>query len=336
MGPLKVWLYSFHVPLFFFLSGLLFVPRDSFRRTVVGKARQLLVPYYIYGLISVIIYALLGSIAVHALGKDGMNSTLLHNVVGLFYGNGKNHFMDFNLPLWFLPVLFCLYLIGFFVSSLRNHMPDTRVKRYYYFGAAAIFAVIGYCNTVYFGNAALPFGLETAVNMAPFFFIGLALSSSSHFKIKEIDPTKKTMVLAALCFALALLAVVANARFGIVDYVADAYRNWFLFYLGVIGQGIWFVVLFAAIRSCWILEYIGKHTMSILVLHKYPIVFSQVVLSFAGSPSTWLNLGNPIIALAVSFASIALCLLLERFFIQPLIPWSLGIRKSDILPGREK
>lgn len=45
VNEMMVWIYSFHMPLFFFLSGYLFSVKSSFREFAAGKVRKLLVPY---------------------------------------------------------------------------------------------------------------------------------------------------------------------------------------------------------------------------------------------------------------------------------------------------
>lgn len=58
-GNFHIWVYSFHMPLFFFISGVFFSPEKF---AVVKSAVQLLVPFVLFNLIALLISFLFGSI----------------------------------------------------------------------------------------------------------------------------------------------------------------------------------------------------------------------------------------------------------------------------------
>lgn len=116
----KYWVYSFHVPMFFILSGLLYHDQESMKCFVKKKFKQLMIPYYVFGLLSVIVYYLIGSIAIAQTGDSGKDPSLLPNLIGIIYANGKNHMLDANAPLWFLPVLFATNLVSILFDFIRN------------------------------------------------------------------------------------------------------------------------------------------------------------------------------------------------------------------------
>ena len=55
--------YAFHVPAFFFLAGMTYRRETPIGTQLKKDARSLLIPYAVFGLISILIYALLGKIA---------------------------------------------------------------------------------------------------------------------------------------------------------------------------------------------------------------------------------------------------------------------------------
>lgn len=64
VGDVQQYLYSFHVPLFFFVVGLFFAsPKLSFFRFTAKKAKDLLVPYFLFAIISILIFSVLGRFA---------------------------------------------------------------------------------------------------------------------------------------------------------------------------------------------------------------------------------------------------------------------------------
>jgi len=63
-GATMRYLYSFHIPLFFFLSGAAFRVRDaSFGAFVKKRAFSLLLPYGIFALVSQLVYEAMNIIA---------------------------------------------------------------------------------------------------------------------------------------------------------------------------------------------------------------------------------------------------------------------------------
>lgn len=105
-GPLRYadipvgFAYSFHMPLFFLLSGMVaFVTHEktfsSFDKLVINKAKRLLIPYFICGLFWMI------PLRVFAKVYDASN--IASGIIGLFNFTDGSH-------LWFLPALFGAFI----------------------------------------------------------------------------------------------------------------------------------------------------------------------------------------------------------------------------------
>ena len=58
-GELCGYLYSFHVPMFFFLSGLTFSADKSPQKYLKEKATRILIPYFAFSLVSIAIYCII-------------------------------------------------------------------------------------------------------------------------------------------------------------------------------------------------------------------------------------------------------------------------------------
>lgn len=93
------WIFSFHMPLFFIISGMLFHERqflDSFKR----KAIRLLVPYVFFGTVTLAYWALIER---RLRGDEGSVPNALANIV--LARAGSDNYPQ-NAALWFLPCLF--------------------------------------------------------------------------------------------------------------------------------------------------------------------------------------------------------------------------------------
>ena len=117
---LRVWIYSFHMPLFFFLAGMTFKPK-AFSTMFIESARRLLIPFAICMFGATCAYLLLGN-----------NELALAHGVGMLYPDGfRQTIFDYYHDkanagvLWFLFALFWgrLYLNGIYKISAKIYFP---------------------------------------------------------------------------------------------------------------------------------------------------------------------------------------------------------------------
>jgi polysaccharide biosynthesis protein PslL len=90
-------IFSFHMPLFFFLSGIFLKESTSFQVFLKSRTDTLLKPYF------VVLAALGTTQLLWAIIKGSVTTKKLYYFVGLVYGTGKTISWA---PFWFLPHLF--------------------------------------------------------------------------------------------------------------------------------------------------------------------------------------------------------------------------------------
>ncbi len=95
---LSTWVYGFHMPLFFMLSGAVMAlkPIGTFEKVIKSKIKRLIFPYFIYGWLFMLPVKLLGNF--YTKGK------FLLAMKGFLSGIDSGH-------LWFLPALFWTIII---------------------------------------------------------------------------------------------------------------------------------------------------------------------------------------------------------------------------------
>ena len=99
-GNIKTYIYSFHMPLFFIISGYLFNYSNvkSFKEFINKKIKAYLIPYVTFSIINILGYYLLSGLSLIVLRNN-----LLETII--FCGIGA---------LWFLPILFIAETIFMF------------------------------------------------------------------------------------------------------------------------------------------------------------------------------------------------------------------------------
>ena len=166
--------YAFHMPLFFLLSGMVFFPEKygSFKNFVARKVKTLLVPYAIYSVITWVVWA----VYVHATHQqvDSIWAPLLETLIA----RGSEGYLVHNVPLWFVTCLFVTELTYYWISRL----PDRANLL-----ISVCLAVAGYCLVTYakfFDFTALPWSIEVMMMAMIFFACGhLLVKNVGHANI---------------------------------------------------------------------------------------------------------------------------------------------------------
>ena len=299
-GAVRHYLYSFHVPLFFFVIGLYFKPSTmSFGGFCLKKTISLLVPYFSFAIISVLIFAVLGEVASTSLGADVADFSLRTNLLEILTGQCRA-----NRPLWFLPSMFVFYILCFGLTKLTGKLPN-RVRTVIYLlvivGSAALCALNSAINKI----DALFWKVDVSVFMLCFFLIAIMI---------------KPLLGRCAANSFSLLFGISLLLFGIccafqnsaVNYLSNNYGNVLLFYVSSVCTvlGLCFVSMFISHLNIQIfnktLAYVGQRTLPILLMHKFPILFFQVLFPWT---KELLNNNNPYIGFVVAVVSILGCLI---------------------------
>lgn len=266
-----MWIFSFHVPLFFFSAGLTqktgALPLVKFLQRRVGT---LLVPYLVYALLGYVFYVL-GYAAAQMAGKSvaQFDYGLWWPLMGVFYGSVGDGLLV-NSPLWFLPALF---IAQGMVHAIQTRLPATWHK---YTFLLLLFAVAATLEE----QIKLPFSLVPA--MAAALFVQLGLDFRQHDPLRRLGQGARWTGLVVL--ALLSLLSPFNGAVGLAGPTVNQPLLFLLFAL--VGTGL-SVLLVQQVGGPWKsgLAFLGRHSMGILVLHMLAIKGVKVVLSIATGTS---------------------------------------------------
>lgn len=308
------WLYSFHVPLCVLTSGIVFhVGQKKFGTFLKEKFRALMIPYYCFALISIALYAILGSKMEKTVG-GGYDVSPLQSVIGMLYANSGTGLMRWNMPLWYIPMTFVLLLMAFWIFRSKDNLKWNITV----FLLSVLVAFILY-EKIRLPN--LPFGLETAIYMFPFFALGKVIGS-----VKGEFTRKSILVKIAVtvgCLAVGTFMTIGNGQ---VSYNADSYGTHGFGYFLVMA--IMLCVGFVSLAMCFPngvtpINYVGRNTVGIMVMHKFPILFFVGLL-----PISKKLIGTyPLVASSmIAILSIGMCLAASEV-IYRVCPIALGKRK---------
>ena len=149
------YIYSFHMPLFFFLSGMLYHHRST-TETLKHNTRTILVPYLIINIIG-LLYISFSYWLNDCLSFDKIISHIGAIMLGLGYTAGR--WIPVCTPLWFVITLFIILVV---MSFLRTKIQII---------AFSIFSVIAFLLLYHF-NIDFYIPVDSALMALPFFSAG--------------------------------------------------------------------------------------------------------------------------------------------------------------------
>lgn len=299
------YIYSFHVMLFFLISGSFLDLRKypHYKTFLLSRIRQLYVPYVLLFVASFTIWLLVER---HFRPDSPPWSEA---IIGLFYGTGKYLFAGGSV--WFLAALFSLENLVYFCLRLPND-----ALRY---GSLAAAFVAGILLADYY---VLPLSLNNALLVIPFFAVGYLLRD----KIRALSLWKTTAAAIAI-IALGLSVVLSGTvRIDISSLIVSNY--WLYLTVPFTGIAGWALLAYVMGDRTPLLQWLGRNTLPILGFHAFVY---RVVATVAAKA-----VGIDQLALRSNIFTCLLLLVVVMVALYPFIrvwgvvyPWILG--KLDFL-----
>lgn len=246
------WVYFFHMPLFFFLSGVVSSGRKyDFPTFLRKKLQSLVVPYFTLGGGILLFQGLLYALEGRPVGDH--LEMLKHFLV-------QEHFWT----VWFLACLFLTEVICYGIHRLQSPTVSTAVST-----AVCAFGIARYR----LGWGSLPWNLDVALVAQFFFHLGFRFKGFAP-KLSRFDDLKclPKLLVVGLMMGLDLVLGFACIRLSgaSMDMSVGWYGNVFLIFPAALC-GIAGVILFARMADFPWLTWLGSHTMVIFGWH-YRIV----------------------------------------------------------------
>lgn len=256
---IRIWLISFHMPLFFIVSGILFAFKDSAKeqfRPYLGKRfKSTMIPYFWFSLINIGIDVCRSYVHPENVGPDVITEDILQTVS--FFGISV---------LWFLSTAFlgelCLYgllkkcplwLIGVIgmVSLWLPTVGSWIIKLYLPMEGNLFFTWLGYLLMM----------LLRVLTALVFLLVGYVL-----YGWLKRSPIKAVweIVLGFCCLLINAAAAFAN---GMVDLHYLVYQNVLLYYLAACSAVIGLILICRHVRPFWFLIFLGRNSLIIMLTH---------------------------------------------------------------------
>jgi len=269
-------IYAFHIPLFFFLSGVLLNHSASFKQFTVKKLSRLLLPYFV----SCLIFSIVSFLS-YLIFKNPVSFSWFQCLYACAFGTHDILIQTTGVKLfailWFLPALFCASLIGYCIITAINK--NTLM-------GSILFLVIVSCGySCSLLHLQLPWSLDIAMVSQIFVIPGYYFIKNG----PKINPV--AAILALLVFAIAF-------HFNGVPVIVVAkaiYNNLFLFWVAAIS-GVMVVIYISqliikspAVEKPFIffgnntLVIFCFHTVAFYIVHLLALAFPVILIIYNSS-----------------------------------------------------
>lgn len=246
----KSYIYSFHMPLFFFLSGYVFSPTKfkSFKQFIKLRLKSLVVPYFTLSFIQYLIFVL------YEKQINEYTFGYIEPILGIFYSS--NTTMKIGIPLWFLTCLFVVQVLFYFVRKLD--------KDIIIIIALFVLSLLGYTYSRH-NYIRLPWSMDTALTATVFYGLGYLVNKNKQYfsRISRYPYIDLTLVTALIWYIFNYL----NTKNNRIDMFGNSYNNYFYFYFSALSGILMCIFIAKCINKSKILSFLGKHTLAILAFH---------------------------------------------------------------------
>lgn len=267
--PLRVWISSFHMPLFFIVSGLLMAvknePSFDFQQSVQKKFKGIIIPYLWFSLAYFIIdianVTIIGNIDMHTFWVDLISSAT-------FYGMSV---------LWFLPALF-FASIGFLF--IRNRLGDKKTFILLIVIALACYSIQRKVLNPLYDKHSASLLITSLINFARVFLrasIGMSFLGYAYYFHKLLvefipslfaEPTIKSRILQILS-GIVMLGI--NIYLSTVNEAVDMHyiilNNVALYYIGAFLGCYGIILICKNVPAIKLVTYYGRNSLIVMACH---------------------------------------------------------------------
>ena len=303
------WIYSFHMPLFFMLSGMTFAfnKETNAAKYIKKKAKGLLIPYVFLNIIVIPLSYIDGAITGEHI------QSIPEFLLGILISQKGSGFLMPSNTTWFIATLFITDIVFFLFWKILK-------KDRFIFIALPVFSFLCYALGLMNPPGGSPWHVKTVATSVIFYMVG-------YFFLKYISSLKEFLkersfliILICILFAGGIWFELHNGR---VSMIANYYSDMAYFYISALSSSVAFVLLIMLLseseKVVSILKFadiIGKNTLPYIAFQVPVMRIMKHAIPFFGQENE------------------AARLIMSLVFYFAFIPASIYIQK--IIPARKK
>ena len=254
---LEEYIYSFHMPLFFIIAGI-FHPKNINVSTIKKRVRQILLPYFLWSFILFGFWLFIG----RKFGESAnLDLSITKNFIGIFFAQGDINYMNWGIPMWFLPTIFLTFLLFGLILKIKN--------KFLHYSVLIMSIVLGFL-IANFSKVYLLWSLDVA--LVSLFFYSFGFYAKDFIKSNKKKDVFSLLILGVIHLAVSLFLMQK------IDMYRSTYGNEILFLLNSIVGFLFWGYLFKNFLLIKSLVYFGKNTIPILAVQARALSFIKLFL----------------------------------------------------------
>lgn len=251
------------IPFFFIISGyLLSIDAIPFKKLFVKKTKTIMLPYYLFAVITFLFWYFFG----RYYGDDALQDVSpVQYATGALLGIPSRSLLGFNLPIWFLPTLFCAEII--YYGILRFFKKRAWIVCIFCF-------LIGVIVKIYYPWR-LPFGLDVSLFALLFFQVGRWIREGNWIEkyIANISFVYRILLVIGFCGLTYFISQINQAN-GAISMVDRIFNNYMLYFISAFSGVLFILYLSYCLPESSLFNFYGRNTIILLGFHL--MVFSII------------------------------------------------------------
>ncbi|MEG1821160.1 MAG: acyltransferase family protein [Malacoplasma sp.] len=241
--PIIAELYTFHMPLFFFLSGYVFSIKKNhtFKMFLKHKSKELMLPFLMFNLVLIgyFLYC---------------NPQNIRSMISVQYILGiviQNRGTPYYVSMWYLTCLFLSQILLYFIVKV------SREKKVFIGTLLFISSLVGY-YLLNVKKMPLPWHLDIVPTALVFVGIGYIIRNVDNSVFKRIFQMKNILFYLIVNF---VTGMINYKQTGYADLYSCNMGNYIYYYIAAITGVFAVVTIVTKISNCKELQYIGKNSL---------------------------------------------------------------------------
>lgn len=273
--PFIKFIYGFHIPLFFIISGYLFKPGEdqpTFGKMLLKVIKRYIIPYYILCFVNLLAHDIL--LLIYAPSHRMDKSDICEFVKGIFLVDSAR--MPDCTPLWFLFSIAIVQVLFYCIRKIKILWARALVLCVLIIG----WFMYWYLNVDPDNGLDMPFVLHTVC-------VGIMFMEAGYL-IKNFDLMKLPWITCVIAGVIGIIAIMTNQVNLRIDISYSRYNNVFLMVVGGITMSYTIMYIFKLLQNIEkdfadkvlnVLGYVGKHTIFLMAFDWFSNSLGGQILS---------------------------------------------------------
>ena len=309
-GPLATFAYSFHMPVFFLISGLMYksAKYPNFSDYVRVQFKSLLIPYAVYSFVWWLIWV------IYSLASHSDVASYWRPLLQTIVAQGSQDYLVHNTALWFVPCLVAVKLMYYFIEKT-----PVCARLVFCCGLAALNLLVINHFPLW---KSLPWNFDTALMAIPFYCLGNLVGNVGQREMTTyVNSHKLLMTLSCLVVFACLMFSAFNGGERISMGHSYYGKGVIAFYLKAVSGSV-ALVLFSMLMTPYlkwgIVNHIGRKSFDYMATN-VPVKGIMIVMycKILGIPQldVWAGVAHSIVPFILTFL-VCTCLTFVADFIR--------------------